>query len=261
LLSKQEEIRLGNIMKDYKEGRNDNKKEAIKAHHKLVNNYIPMAYDIANKALRQSNAKHYTYEDIAQDTLLTLTEKMWDYDPSKNTKAGTYIYFWLKKAASTGINNSYSIKLGNGPKEKMYRVNKAIEQWEEEDSDLSKDEYIYKKTKATPNQIFQINNAITPTLSLDQKVNTDSFLLSEIIEDKAANIEFDNLNYKALIDSLYFLDDKEKIILYADLDINYNFPDFIKDMDSIDFNRQARKVYHKIKKNFSKKSFRGDLDV
>lgn len=258
MLTKQEQIELGMIMKNYKDGVTDNKEEAIAAHNKLVESYIPMAYDIAGKTIKIANAKHYTYEDAAQDALLTLNEKMWEYDPTMNTKAGTFIYFWLRKAASSGINNAYSIKLGNGPKDRMYRVNKAAEEWDKiKNPNMSKEEYIYKETKTTPSQINQINNALTPALSLDEKISSENFLLSETIEDESANIAFDTLNYKTLIDSLSFLTQEERVILYADLDIEYDYPDYIKKMEVVDFNRAARKVYHKIKKAFAKN--RGDI--
>lgn len=249
MLTKEREIELGYIMKDFTENKK-NEKEAREAHKEIFDNYTDMAYSIANKTMLQSNAIHYSLEDAEQDALLSLASSIWDYNPEMNTKVSTLVYRRIMKAVSTGINNAYTVKVGNSGKGKWYYYDKYGEEWdnlENKPENMTKEEYVFEKSKSSGYQYNQLNNALKGTHSLNAPINGEIDLkLGDVIEDSKSTIEFDEFRIKELIEK-FELSELERLVVLSDLNVLEVEYDSIRDLEQKEYNKILRKAYRKMK--------------
>lgn len=256
-LEKEEELRLGRTIKQWQDSDKTDKsleEEATKAVNLLFENYQDMAYSIALKLVNKANAIHYEEEDAKQDALLELYKSLWYYDPTKQTKAGTFVYSRVWKAVSTAINNNYIIRLGNyGAGHKNY-IDKLGREWEdlseEEKEKTSKYDYILEHTHMNAYNYQNTCNIVKGAVSLDSKPHNseNDNLLHEMIEDESARIELPEEGIPEeimrIIDSL---PKDEKLMVLSDAG-------YI-DSDNRYTSQQKRKVYNKIKKILEETSF------
>ena len=219
----------------------------------LFENYTDMAYNVANKLMQRANAIHYTYEDAQQDALLTLATSIWDYDPSRNTKFSTLLYPRLHKSVSTGINNAYSLKVGNSGKTKLDKGKKIIESWNETNSKGNVEEYLDREAKIKPYQLYNLKNATKPFLSFNSDVSQDVDLkLEEVIADESSEMQYEESLFLEYIEGFYYLSEEEKILLATEMDVLDEVPLFIKEMDLKIYKKRIRDIYKKIRKHMKK---------
>lgn len=255
-LEKEQELELGKVIKRWQDSDKTDKdleKEATEAVNTLFNNYQDMAYSIALNLINKANAIHYAAEDAQQDALLELYRSLWYYDPSKKTKAGTFVYSRIWKAVSTAINDNYIIRLGNyGAGHKNY-IDKLRLEWgnlpEEERSKISEDEYILQHTHMNAYNYLNTESIVKGAMSLDAKAHNADYdtVLHEVIEDESSRIELlEEKIPQEVLDILKSLPQEERSMVLSD--IGY-------DCEKKFTSKQKKKVYDKIRKILEETNF------
>ena len=242
MLTKKVEIQLRYQLRD------ESEEVRQAAYNELFKNYVNLVYKTASIMLQKKNARHYSYEDATQDGMLALAESIWDYDPDKGNKFSTFIFPRIYKAVVTGINNSYSVKVGNSGKDKLYKAYQAKEEWENLDTDLTMEEYIKEKAKVPAYQIHNLKNAVYPTMTWDYPIyNDEGATLEDIIPRHDSS--FHKVIVVDYLERVDYLTKKEKELLYFDMGVDKPVSNEVKYMQPKVFNREVRKIYTKIRKH------------
>lgn len=255
-LGKGQELELGRIIKRWQDSDKTDKslkEEATNAVNTLFNNYQEMSHSIASNLINRANAIHYSVEDAQQDALLELYRSLWYYDPTKKTKASTFVYPRVWKAVSTAINNNYIIKLGNYGAGHNNYIDKLRSEWEnlpeEERSKVSEDDYILQHAHMNAYNYLNAKSIIKGTVSLDAKTYNAEYdtFLHEIIEDERSRIELlEEKIPQEVLDILRSLPQEERSIVLSDIGC---------DCESSFTSRQKKKVYDKIRKILEETGF------
>lgn len=250
MLTKEQELKIGETIKYSKDDT-----EVMEARNKLYNAYENMAYKISNDSHKQANAIHYDKTDLYQDALLALWSATEDYDPDKNAKFSTFVFTRIKKAVSTAINHSYSVKVGNAGKDRKYNLDKAIEEWNSKygedyyDGDMI--DFLSERTNESPFQIYQLQSALQGAMSIDNAyTGEDGEGLTFDIEDKNSSHDpFELIEIIDYIDNLKFLSEEEKKIFNSQF-VDHNNENYreVFTMQEEDYKKALRNISKKIKR-------------
>lgn len=229
-LSKEEEMELGWIIKRYKEkDPNISEEMAREAHNTLFENNVDYVYNEVHKFLKRTNSYYYEPEDAFQDALTELAYRLWEYDPSYDTRAITKIYWNIKKVLSTKANKSRPIPLSDIASWKYSQIYKFSNLYDEEKGNLtiSKIDYIESNTGFSREEITTLmatssSNIVSLNYSFNNNDNDSVNSLGDIISIE----EVDNsISYETDLLLSYLSPEDRRIISYEyDLENNKDIP-------------------------------------
>lgn len=229
-LSKEEEMELGWIIKRYKEkDPNITEEMAREAHNTLFENNVDYVYNEVHKFLKRTNSYYYEPEDAFQDALTELAYRLWEYDPTYDTRAITKIYWNIKKVLSTKANKSRPIPLSDIASWKYSQIYKFSNLYDEEKGNLtiSKIDYIESNTGFSREEITTLmatssSNIVSLNYSFNNNDNDSVNSLGDIISIE----EVDNsISYETDLLLSYLSPEDRRIISYEyDLENNKDIP-------------------------------------
>lgn len=139
------------------------------AHLKLFNATRGIVNRIAHNVSERSQV-NYSIEDIAQDGYLALWEAINRYDPTRDNRVSTFVYWSITKWVSYHLNRMRIVRLPENRMEQLQKINKAKKEYKDLYGDATPDlveKYVLNKTGLTHEVYVMIQDAMYPTKSLD----------------------------------------------------------------------------------------------
>lgn len=215
LLSFQEEMRLGKIIKE------GERFQSEIAKRKLIQANLRLVVSIAKKYIGQG----VLFMDLVQEGSLGLIRAAEKYDYSKEFKFSTYATWWIKQTIIRAIsNNSRSIRIPVHMIDKIRKYKKISAELSFKLGRDVTDKEVAEKMGLTVKKLQGIKRAITKEpISLDTPV-TEDLNIQDYIEDHSYNSPEEQTHTKVLHESmeelLKSLDEREKRIITYRFGIN-----------------------------------------
>lgn len=228
MLTKDEELRLGKLIKEGSETEKNNaKKQLIQANLRLV-------VSIAKKYIGQG----VLFMDLVQEGSLGLIKAAEKFDYRKNFKFSTYATWWIKQTIIRAISNhSRTIRIPVHMLDKIKRYNKAcINIIHNELTDVD-DETISRISGLDLKKIEEVKNALKKEpISLDTLV-TEDLCIQDYIEDTtyiSPEISTQNkLQIKDIEKLINTLDKREREIIQKRYGIDNNEPKTLEQIGNV----------------------------
>lgn len=215
ILTKEEELQLGEIVQGYKTGKGVSYDEYIEARNKLIEHNMNFAMSRAHKFKNSYSAKTYEREDAIQDSLFALVKEADKYNPEFNTKLATFAGWGIDKELSIKSYKSGKIPLNSSAGGKLVETKRLLEE-KPEDSPLTDFQYIKEKKNYKDSEILTYLSILSGVSSLNHVItgsDNDIGELSDFIEDKTQTGVDDNIESDYIRGLLLELEDNERLVI------------------------------------------------
>ena len=192
-LKKEREFELGLIIKDYRESREEEKKEkfpkAYEAFLELFEHNQNFAYNWAHRFVKKTNSFHYNIDDACQDALLALMTAIWRYDPTRGARVTTFSNFYIFKALTHEGNLQRHIQINDGVAGKYLKMKEVIDEYNKlENPTMTQREYVLEKTGFKLDMVIDLENLSLVPSSLQHEIKDGDgghkVRLQDTIEDE-----------------------------------------------------------------------------
>lgn len=257
LLSKNRELELGSIIQGYLKDKSYTQEEAQNAFDELFEHNKVHIYALVKKFLNYTGSYFYPFEDAVQDAFWEMTIRIWQYDPTYNTKFITRAYYNIWKKLSTTANKWRPAgKLPDNAADKLCKIHRALEEYDELDIQGDRFEYACEKTKMSMYEVANLLSMSTGFVYLDsedQRWDSENVHKHEMIES-SASYEDERVKFREILEN-YFEDltDEEINIVKMEYMIDNNKKTvlkFLKDtgMTKAKFQERYQEVLEKLRK-------------
>lgn len=155
--------------------------------------------------------------DLIQEGLIGLARAARSYDESKGARFISYAVWWIRQAILQALTDQCrTIRVPSNQIVAIGKINKVIEQFEQENNRQPSDEELSEQTKYSTNQIQSTITGVKKAVSLDTPFEEgESSSLLDVVPDTSFNTEQSEIS-KNMYDILDQLPDREHdlILMY-----------------------------------------------